>query len=67
MKAIFEIDTEKFYNKKMKSYGQFFTIDRLGGIWIVYAPDDKTQTKHFTMASDNDLKEWGIEKFEFSV
>jgi len=63
MKAIFEIDTEQFYNKKMKSYGQFFTIDRMGGVWIVYAPDN-SKTKHFTMASDNDLKEWGIEKFE---
>lgn len=62
MKAKIELDIDKYLMKKDEHY--YLEIDRMGIIWIVHDKKDSTNSKHFTIASDNDLKDWGIEKFE---
>lgn len=62
MKTTIDIDLEKYLNKKTEN--DYLEIDRLGIIWICHDTMDSTNSKHFKIASDDELKEWGIENRE---
>ena len=62
MKTTIDIDLEKYNDKKTEN--DHLDIDRLGTIWLCH---EENGVKHWTIASDDELKEWGIENLEFSI
>ena len=59
MKAHIDIDLEKYNDKKTEN--DHLDIDRLSIIWLCHEEDG---VKHWSIATHEDLKEWGIEKLE---
>ena len=62
MKAHIDIDLEKYNDKKTEN--DHLDIDRLGIIWLCHEEDG---VKHWKIATDDELNEWGIENLEMSV
>ena len=56
MKAHIDIDLEKYNDKKTEN--EYLDIDRFSNIWLCH---EENGVKHWTIATDDELKEWGIE------
>ena len=63
MKATVKLNIDKYLKKQIET-GFYLDIDRLGTIWLCH---EENGVKHWTIASDDELKEWGIENLEFSI